>query len=117
MFGATFGIKGAIAPIAPLATRLGGPLTFNERAANNIFSGWISLSRYESPTNFDKTFTICLPYSPYLLISSIFLPGIWPVFCLRLIRATYPEGQRQAHFFFVYGDNFLHERGGQQSWC
>jgi len=27
------------------------------------------------------------------LISRSFLPGIWPVFCLRLIRVTYPEGQ------------------------
>jgi len=32
-------------------------------------------------------------YRIYSLISRTFLPGIWPVFCLRLIRATYPEGQ------------------------
>ena len=32
-------------------------------------------------------------YRIYSLISRSFLPGIWPVFCLRLIRATYPEGQ------------------------
>ena len=32
-----------------------------------------------------------LPY--ILLISRTFLPGMWPVFCLRLIRATYPKGQ------------------------
>ena len=30
-------------------------------------------------------------YRIYSLISRTFLPGIWPVFCLRLIRATYPE--------------------------
>jgi len=29
----------------------------------------------------------------YSLISCTFLPGIWPVFCQRLICATYPEGQ------------------------
>ena len=27
------------------------------------------------------------------LLAARFLPGVWPVFCLRLIRATYPEGQ------------------------
>ena len=27
------------------------------------------------------------------LLAALFLPGIWLVFCLRLIRATYPEGQ------------------------
>jgi len=27
------------------------------------------------------------------LLAALFLPGIWPVFCLRLIRATYPERQ------------------------
>jgi len=32
-------------------------------------------------------------YRIYSLISLTFLPGIWPVLCLRLIRATYQEGQ------------------------
>jgi len=32
-------------------------------------------------------------YRIYSLISCTFLPGMWPVFCLRLICATYPEGQ------------------------
>jgi len=32
-------------------------------------------------------------YRIYSLTSRTFLPGIWPVFCLRLIHATYPEGQ------------------------
>jgi len=32
-------------------------------------------------------------YRLYSIISRTFLPGIWPVFCLRLIRATFPEGQ------------------------
>jgi len=32
-------------------------------------------------------------YRIYSLISRILLSEIWPVFCLRLIRATYPEGQ------------------------
>jgi len=27
------------------------------------------------------------------LLAALFLPGMWPVFCLRLIRATYPEAQ------------------------
>jgi len=27
------------------------------------------------------------------LLAALFLPGIWPVFCLRLTRETYPEGQ------------------------
>jgi len=31
------------------------------------------------------------------LLAALFLPGIWPVFCLRLIRATYPEGQSFSH--------------------
>jgi len=32
---------------------LGGPLRLNERAANNIFSGWTSPSRYESRAGAD----------------------------------------------------------------
>jgi len=33
------------------------------------------------------------------LLAAHFLPGIWAVFCLWLIRATYPEGQsfRMSH--------------------
>jgi len=27
------------------------------------------------------------------LLAALLLPGIWPIFCLRLIRTTYPEGQ------------------------
>jgi len=27
------------------------------------------------------------------LLAALFLPGIWPVFCLRLVHATYLEGQ------------------------
>ena len=34
-----------------------------------------------------------LKYRIYSLDSRTFLPGIWLVFCLRLIRATYPEEQ------------------------
>jgi len=34
---------------------LGGPLRLNERAAHNIFSGWILPSRYEPPANVEKT--------------------------------------------------------------
>jgi len=37
-----------------------GPLRLNERAANDIFSGWISLSRCKPPTNVEKTFKIFL---------------------------------------------------------
>jgi len=45
----------------PLMARfLGGPLRLNERAANNIFSSWISPSRNEPPTNVEKTFKIFL---------------------------------------------------------
>jgi len=33
---------------------LGGPLRLNERVANDIFSGWISPSRYESPADVEK---------------------------------------------------------------
>jgi len=29
-------------------------------ATNNIFSGWISPSRYKPPTKFEKNFEICL---------------------------------------------------------
>ena len=36
-------------------------------------------------------YTVCTVYTR--LLAALFLPGIWPVFCLRLIRATYPEGQ------------------------
>ena len=35
---------------------LGGPLRLNERAANDIFSGWTWPSRYESPAGVEKTF-------------------------------------------------------------
>jgi len=35
---------------------LGGPLRLNERAANDISSGWTSPSRYESPADLEKTF-------------------------------------------------------------
>jgi len=37
---------------------LGGPLRLNERAANDIFSGWTSTSRYEPPADVEKTFKI-----------------------------------------------------------
>jgi len=33
---------------------LGGPLWLNERAANDSFSGWTSLSRYEPPADVEK---------------------------------------------------------------
>jgi len=39
----------------PLMVRiLGGPLRLHKRAANNIFSGWISLNRYEPPAIIEK---------------------------------------------------------------
>jgi len=38
----------------------GGSLRLNERAANDIFSGWTSLSRYEPPADVEKTFKIFL---------------------------------------------------------
>jgi len=41
---------------------LGGPLKLNERAANNIFSGWTSPSRYEPPADVEKTFKIFLSW-------------------------------------------------------
>jgi len=36
------------------------PLRLNERAADDIFSGWISTSRYEPPADVEKTFKIFL---------------------------------------------------------
>jgi len=39
------------------------------------------------------THSVFTSYRVYSLISRIFLPAIWPVFCLRLLRATYPERQ------------------------
>ena len=41
---------------------LGGPLRLNERATNNIFSRWTSPSRYEPPTDVEKTFKIFLSW-------------------------------------------------------
>jgi len=35
---------------------LDGPLRLNERAANNIFSGWTSPSCYEQPADVEKNF-------------------------------------------------------------
>ena len=35
---------------------LGGPLRLNERAADDMFSGWMSLSPYEPPANVEKTY-------------------------------------------------------------
>jgi len=35
---------------------LGGPLRLNERAADDIFSGWISPSPYEPLDNVEKNF-------------------------------------------------------------
>jgi len=35
-----------------------------------------------------------LSYRIYSLINRIFLPGIWPVFCLRFIRTTYQKLRR-----------------------
>jgi len=35
---------------------LGGPLRLNEWAANDIFSGWTSPSRYDPPADVEKTF-------------------------------------------------------------
>jgi len=41
----------------PLMVRfLGGTLRLNERAADDIFSSWISPSRYETPANVKKIF-------------------------------------------------------------
>jgi len=34
---------------------LGGPLRLNERAANDIFSGWTLPSSYELPADVEKT--------------------------------------------------------------
>jgi len=44
---------------------------------------------------YDKLGVFVNTYRIYLLrlLAALFLPGIWPVFCLRLIRAIYPEGQ------------------------
>ena len=39
---------------------LGGPLRLNERAANDIFSGWTSPSRYGPPVDVEKNFNIFL---------------------------------------------------------
>ena len=41
---------------------LGGPLRLNERAANDIFSGWTSPSRDEPPADVEKTFKIFLSW-------------------------------------------------------
>ena len=41
---------------------LGGPLRLIKRAANNIFSGWTSPSRYEPPSDVEKTFKIFLSW-------------------------------------------------------
>ena len=41
---------------------LGGLLRLNERAANNIFSGWTSPSRYKSPADVEKTFKLFLSW-------------------------------------------------------
>jgi len=46
---------------------------------------------------YDLSYSWCrlaLPCTVYTrLLAALFLPGIWPVFCLRLLRTTYPEGQ------------------------
>ena len=43
----------------PLMVRiLGGPQRLNERVANDIFSGWISPSRYKLPADVEKTFKL-----------------------------------------------------------
>jgi len=53
--------QSAVEMARPLMVRfLGGPLRLNERAADDIFSGWISPSRYEPATNVEKTFKIFL---------------------------------------------------------
>jgi len=50
----------------PLMVRiLGGPLSLNERAAHNIFSGWILPNRYEPPANVEKTFKIFLSWKKH----------------------------------------------------
>jgi len=41
---------------------LGGPLRLNERAANDIFSGWTSPRRYEPPADVEKTFKMFLSW-------------------------------------------------------
>jgi len=41
---------------------LGGPLRLNERAADNIFSGWTSPSRYEPPADVEKNIKIFLSW-------------------------------------------------------
>jgi len=39
---------------------LGGPLRLNERAADDIFSGWTSPSRYKPPADVEKHYKLFL---------------------------------------------------------
>jgi len=63
----------------------------------DIIAPWYGVAWLESVTDSshdEKRKAYCsIIYRIYSLISRTFLPGIWPVFCLRLIPATYPAGQ------------------------
>ena len=43
---------------------LGEALRLNERAADDIFSSWISPCRYESPANVEKSFKVFVLKEP-----------------------------------------------------
>jgi len=54
---------------------------------------WLQRLKNDVPKGFVLAPLIFNIYRVYSLIRRTFLPGTWPVFCLRLIRETYPEGQ------------------------
>jgi len=123
---------------------LGGPLRLNERAANDIFSGWTSPSRYEPPADVEKNFKIFLNWKNHAVAIKVtetpwhcFTVAVFQgkfafLICERGWQVHYKKPQArladtlaslrrgwQVHFkkLFVHGGNFLHERDGQRFWC
>jgi len=72
---------------------LGGPLRLYERAADNIFSGWILPSCYEPTANVEKNFTIFFSSKNQSVAIKV-SETTW-----HLLRIYFPVLHFQANFF------------------
>ena len=66
----------------------GGPLRLNERAANDIFSGWISPSRYEPPADVEKTIKIFLSRKNHSVAIKV-AETTWHCFAVAVFQAKF----------------------------
>ena len=63
---------------------LDGPLRLNERAANDIFSGWTSPSRCRPPADVEKNFKIFLSWKNHSVAIKVTEPT-WHCFAVAAL--------------------------------